>query len=102
MHKRKQSLGEIPLMQMPQLLTVAQVASVLQVGQTTVYALINQEGLPYVMVGSVKRVPATGLTLWIEQRQQSRHERAESLAPPRKYQRRKPVSKGSRRGNAQV
>lgn len=58
----------------PQLLTVLQVAQVLNVGKDTVYGLIKNEGLPAVSVGLVGtrkklRVSVTSLDRWIKERE---------------------------------
>jgi len=56
-------------MLIPQLLTIDQVAAALSVGKSTVYELINKEGLPYVLVKGAKRVPVASLAWWIKQRE---------------------------------
>ena len=68
MHKRKTlPPSEAPVVLVPQLLTIDQVAAALSVGRSTVYDLINREGLPYVLVKGAKRVPVASLNWWIEQ-----------------------------------
>jgi excisionase family DNA binding protein len=53
----------------PQLLTIPEVARILNVGRTKVYGLIKTDGLPAVKVGDVTRVLVTSLQCWIEQRE---------------------------------
>jgi excisionase family DNA binding protein len=68
MHKRKvTSTPGVPTTLVPQLLTIDQVAAVLSVGRSTVYELINEDGLPYVLVKGAKRVPVASLNWWIAQ-----------------------------------
>jgi excisionase family DNA binding protein len=68
MHKRKTTtLSETPVVLVPQLLTIDQVAAALCVGRSTVYELINKDGLPYVLVKGAKRVPVVSLHWWIAQ-----------------------------------
>ncbi len=49
------------------LLTIPQVAASMGLGKSKVYDLINYEGLPYVKLGNIKRVPFDGLQQWIQQ-----------------------------------
>jgi excisionase family DNA binding protein len=51
------------------LLTVQQVAGALQVGRSTVYDLINEDGLPHIKVKGAIRVPLASLEWWIAQRE---------------------------------
>ncbi len=52
------------------LLTIAEVSTMLGVGRTKVYALIRQDGLPTVRLGSgILRVSLTSLQKWIQQRE---------------------------------
>jgi excisionase family DNA binding protein len=68
MYKRKTPIAsETPAVLVPQLLTIDQVAAVLCVGRSTVYELINENGLPYVLVREAKRVPVASLNWWIAQ-----------------------------------
>ena len=68
MHKRKVTPApDLPVTLVPQLLTIDQVAAVLCVGRSTVYELINEDGLPYVLVKGAKRVPVASLNWWIVQ-----------------------------------
>jgi len=68
MHKRKVTPApDVPVTLVPQLLTIDQVAAVLCVGRSTVYELINEDGLPYVLVKGAKRVPVASLNWWIAQ-----------------------------------
>ncbi len=70
MYKRKKPLTEdAPLSLVPQLLTIDQVAALLNVGRSTVYDLINEEGLPWVPLRGGKRVASPSLQWWIEQRE---------------------------------
>ena len=72
MNKRTTSAPEIlPVLQVPQLLTVVQVAAALGIGKSTVYQLMNQDGLPYVEVRGTRRVSVKGLTWWITQKERS-------------------------------
>jgi excisionase family DNA binding protein len=69
-HKRQPAAPENSLsVVVPQLLTINQVAVALSVGKSTVYELINHEGLPYVLVRGAKRIPVTSLEEWIKQRE---------------------------------
>jgi len=52
-----------------QLLTIPEVARVLNIGCTKVYGLIKTDGLPVVRVGETTRVSVTSLLRWIEQRE---------------------------------
>ena len=52
-----------------QLLTIPEVARVLNIGRTKVYGLIKKDGLPVVRVGEATRVSVTSLLRWIEQRE---------------------------------
>jgi excisionase family DNA binding protein len=52
------------------LLTVSQVAKMLNLGRTKVYELIATEGLPVVCFGRAKRVSPTSLKRWLESREQ--------------------------------
>ena len=67
MHKRKHQgthEGE------PLLLTIPQVAALLNVGRSTVYDLIRREGLPSVSLGGRNtRVAKTSLHQWILERE---------------------------------
>ena len=55
-----------------QLLTIAQVATLLCVHRTKVYDLINHRGLPIMKLGSRStRINAVKLQQWIEQQEQS-------------------------------
>jgi len=70
MYKRKKSVTEdAPLSLVPQLLTIDQVAAILNVGRSTVYDLINEEGLPWVPLRGGKRVASPSLQWWIGQRE---------------------------------
>ena len=50
------------------LLTIPQVATSMGLGKSKVYDLINYEGLPYVKLGTIKRVPFDELQHWIQRR----------------------------------
>ena len=54
----------------PVLLTIPDVAVQLGVCRTTVYNLINHNGLPSVTLGSVRRVHPISLQDWLKQREQ--------------------------------
>ena len=56
------------------LLTIPEVATLLNVGRTTVYGLIAREGLPAVPLGSRGkfRVRRSSLERWIQKREQGR------------------------------
>lgn len=68
MHKRTRTTGtEVQ----PLLLTITQVAALLNVGRSTVYELIRREGLPSVSLGGRNtRVARASLEQWIAQREQ--------------------------------
>ncbi len=53
----------------PILLTVPQVAKKLGLSRTTVYVLINREGLPVVRFGRAVRISAPSLQKWVEERE---------------------------------
>lgn len=70
MHKRANvSTTDGVLSLSSQLLTVQQVAVLLQVGRSTVYDLINEDGLPYIKVKGAIRIPLASLEWWIAQRE---------------------------------
>jgi excisionase family DNA binding protein len=71
MHKRKAAASEHAEILIPQLLTIPQAAAALNVGKSTVYDLINNDGLPYVLVKGVKRIQVDSLRWWIKQRESS-------------------------------
>jgi excisionase family DNA binding protein len=54
----------------PLLLTIAQVAAVLNLGKTKVYELIYQEHLPIHKFGRATRVSPTELQQWLQERNQ--------------------------------
>lgn len=64
MHKRKQSQIDVE----PLLLTIPQVAAMLNLGHSKVYDLIRHEGLPTTKFGTAVRVPAEELKAWVKQR----------------------------------
>lgn len=67
MHKRTRTT-ETPVQ--PLLLTVTQVATLLNVGRSTVYELIRREGLPSVSLGGRNtRVAKASLEQWIAERE---------------------------------
>jgi excisionase family DNA binding protein len=53
----------------PLLLTIPQVAAVLNLGRTKVYELIDREQLPVVRFGRAVRVSLVALQTWLEQRE---------------------------------
>jgi len=53
----------------PLLLTIPQVAVVLNLGRTKVYELIDREHLPVVRFGRAVRVSLAALQTWLEQRE---------------------------------
>jgi excisionase family DNA binding protein len=53
----------------PLLLNVSQVSKLLGLSRTTVYKLIDTEGLPVVRFGRAVRVRPTALQSWLEQRE---------------------------------
>ena len=65
MHKRNpvhpEEFGVLPVPQF--LLTVAQAAAALNMAQSSVYELMNEEGLPYVEVKGAKRISPQALQL---------------------------------------
>lgn len=64
MHKRKQTPTNVE----PLLLTIPQVAAMLNLGHSKVYDLIRYEGLPTAKFGTAIRVPAEELKAWVKQR----------------------------------
>jgi len=54
-----------------QLLSIPEVAKVLNIGRTKVYDLIKTDGLPVVRLGNATRVSVTSLHRWIEQHEQA-------------------------------
>ena len=64
---RKRHQMELALQ--PLLLTVPQVAAALGLGRTKVYELMETEGLPFIKLGTAKRVSMVSLQKWIEQRE---------------------------------
>jgi excisionase family DNA binding protein len=69
MNKRIQPQPAAPV---TQLLTIAQVATLLCVHRTKVYDLINHDGLPVMKLGRRStRINAMKLQQWIEQRELS-------------------------------
>lgn len=69
MHKRKPRTT--PLAEIVPLLTIPQVAEILNVGRTTVYDLIRREGLPAVPLGGRGnlRVVQSSLLQWLHARE---------------------------------
>ncbi len=53
----------------PLLLTIPQVGKKLGLGRTTIYHLIEREGLPVMRFGRAVRVPADALQEWLKQRE---------------------------------
>ncbi len=53
----------------PLLLTIPQVSKKLGLGRTTIYHLIQKEGLPVMRFGRAVRVPADALKEWLKQRE---------------------------------
>lgn len=73
MNKRKPTHTQFqPPVIVDQHLTIAEVAARLQVGKTTVYKLINQEGLPTVTIAGAYRIPASDLNAWLRARKRVR------------------------------
>ena len=54
----------------PLLWTLEQVCTSLSLGRTSVYGLIEREGLPVVRFGRAIRVNTLHLRVWLEQREQ--------------------------------
>ncbi len=52
---------------MQQLLTVADVASLLQLSRVQVYELIKRGGLPSIKINGARRIQPGKLKIWIEQ-----------------------------------
>ncbi len=59
-------MKEIP---QPLLLNINQVAKMLSLSRTTVYKLIDVEGLPVVRFGRAVRVSPTSLQQWLDRRE---------------------------------
>ena len=68
MHKRNVTPIELPV----QLLTIAQVAMALNMGQTKVYDLIKWHGLPAVRIDGRLRVPVPSFNAWVENHKTSK------------------------------
>lgn len=66
MKKRTQTMPPLE----PLLLTIPQVAAMLELGRTKVYDLIEREGLPSIKLGTARRVPVKALQAWLAQRQE--------------------------------
>jgi excisionase family DNA binding protein len=64
MRKRKQAQTDVE----PLLLTIPQVAAMLNLGHSKVYDLIRYEGLPTAKFGTATRIPAEELKAWVKQR----------------------------------
>ena len=62
--RKKQSTAQ------PVLLTIPDVAITLGVCRATVYNLMNDSGLPYVVMRRVRRVHSTSLQAWLKQCEQ--------------------------------
>jgi excisionase family DNA binding protein len=56
--------------QEPLLLTLNQASTLLNLGRTTLYRLINQERLPVMRFGRAVRIHPVHLQEWLEQREQ--------------------------------
>jgi excisionase family DNA binding protein len=54
-----------------QLLSIPEVAKVLNIGRTKVYDLIKTDGLPVIRLGNATRVSVISLHRWIEQHEQA-------------------------------
>jgi excisionase family DNA binding protein len=65
MHKRKRTMPQVE----PLLVTIPQVATMLGLGRTKVYDLIEREGLPSIKLGTARRVPVKALQAWLDQRE---------------------------------
>ncbi len=52
----------------PLLLTIAQVATILNLGRTKVYELIDKENLPIHKFGRATRISPTELQQWLQER----------------------------------
>ena len=57
------------LIVMDKLLTIEQVADFLQVKQSTIYAWIHQQYIPYVKVGRLVRFQKSRVEKWLEDRE---------------------------------
>jgi excisionase family DNA binding protein len=64
MKRRIHSASEVQ----PLLLTIPQVATMLGLGRSKVYDLIEHEGLPTVKLGTARRVPKQALEAWLTRR----------------------------------
>lgn len=53
-------------MQTATVLTVAQVAKILQISKTHAYAIVHRRGFPSIRVGRCLRIPRTALDAWLE------------------------------------
>ncbi len=54
-----------------QLLAIPEVAKLLSIGRTKVYALIKAQELQAIKIGSATRIPLTSLQQWIEAHKQA-------------------------------
>jgi excisionase family DNA binding protein len=66
----EEPLTEHATAQEPLLLTLNQASILLNLGRTTIYRLINQEGLPVMRFGRAVRIHPVHLREWLEQREQ--------------------------------
>jgi excisionase family DNA binding protein len=58
--------------QQESLLTIRQIAEMLQVSRPTVYALIEREGLPYLKIGKSLRFSSLSVHAWLAEHEQVR------------------------------
>jgi excisionase family DNA binding protein len=71
---RKRNIPDDPLtssVNLPHMLTIPEVASMLKIGRTKVYGLIKSANFPIVQIGSAKRVPIAALHEWLKRRQKA-------------------------------
>jgi excisionase family DNA binding protein len=66
----EEPLTEHTTTQEPLLLTLNQASTLLNLGRTTLYQLINQEGLPVMRFGRSVRINPIRLREWLDQREQ--------------------------------
>jgi len=68
--RRNTRTDEKVVQEVAPLLTVGDVAAILQVSRVKVYDLINKNGLPTVKISGARRIQPAKLQRWIEQQQQ--------------------------------
>ncbi len=70
MRRKTQTIEKSSQATISPLLTVADVAKILQLSKVKVYELIKKNGLPTVKISGARRIKPIALQTWIEQHQQ--------------------------------